>query len=313
MRLGWPSGSAHTVHNKDLVPYRMCAGITKTRPAAVTKVVMLLVCCARTFALNPSLDVTQFAHTAWTAREGLRGSVRSIVQTPDGVLWLGTEFGITRFDGVRFVPWTPAAQQLPSSNIRSLLTAQDGTLWIGTVEGLASWARGSLTVYPELAGQNILTLAQDREGTVWAGTFGTPNGNLCAVQCSHVECYGKDGIFGQWVATLFEDSSQQLWAHTGHGLWHWRPGEHKTYPVGLPGSFEASHTVAQNDEGAGVLAIANGKVVEVVGGSVSEYPLAGTGETFYALNLLRDHDGALWIGTEGAGLLRAYRGRASLF
>ena len=79
----------------------------------------------------------QYAHTAWTIRDGfLKGGVRSIAQTSDGYLWLVTEFGLVRFDGVRAVPWTPpSGQSLPSTNIRSLLAARDGTLWIGTLEG----------------------------------------------------------------------------------------------------------------------------------------------------------------------------------
>src|ERR1044072_2054204 len=45
------------------------------------------------FALNPKLDVSQYAHTSWHAREGFpRGLISSIAQTPDGYLWLGTEF-----------------------------------------------------------------------------------------------------------------------------------------------------------------------------------------------------------------------------
>ncbi|MBV8055299.1 MAG: hypothetical protein JO071_08685 [Deltaproteobacteria bacterium] len=144
---------------------------------------ILLACCACAPALDPSLDLTQYAHTAWTARQGLNGITRAIVQTPDGYLWLGTEFGLVRFDGVRFVPWSPPADQhLPSNNIRSLVAARDGTLWIGTVEGLASWNHRKLTRYPELTGQNVLGLFEDREGTVWAGTFGTSGGKLCAIQ-----------------------------------------------------------------------------------------------------------------------------------
>src|SRR5262245_81215 len=49
-------------------------------------------------AAPPGLDVRQFAHAAWTARQGFfDGVVRAIVQTQDGYLWLGTELGLVRF------------------------------------------------------------------------------------------------------------------------------------------------------------------------------------------------------------------------
>src|SRR5580692_9799930 len=126
----------------------------------------LVACCGIASALNPSLDINQYAHFAWTVRDGFfKGAISSIAQTPDGYLWLGTEFGLLRFDGVQSVLWQPpAGQHLPSSLIRSLLAARDGRLWIGTRAGLASWKDGKLTQYPELAGQSIFTLLEDREG-----------------------------------------------------------------------------------------------------------------------------------------------------
>src|SRR6476660_6729769 len=100
-----------------------------------------LLCCPNASALDPALDVNQYAHTAWFVREGFgQGRVNAIAQTPDGYLWLGTEFGLRRFDGVRSVPWHPPDhEQLPNNWIRTLLAAPDGTLWIGTLGGLASW------------------------------------------------------------------------------------------------------------------------------------------------------------------------------
>ncbi len=139
------------------------------------KALCWLACCWRgcscVFALNPALDVSQYAHTSWKIREGFtKGSIRSIAQTPDGYLWLGTEFGLLRFDGVRTVPWQPPPDQhLPSSEIIHLLAARDGTLWIGTSKGLASWKDGKLIQYPELARQRIFKLLEDREGTIWVG------------------------------------------------------------------------------------------------------------------------------------------------
>lgn len=180
-----------------------------------------LALCTCAWALDPALDVSQYAHTAWTIRDGsLKGGVRSIVQTPDGYLWLATEFGLTRFDGVRFAAWSPPqGQHLPSNNIRSLLVAREGTLWIGTLEGLASWKDGKLHQYAEFAGQNVLTLLEDREGTVWAGTFGVPKAKLCEIRRGDVECYGDDGSLGQWVWSLYEDGDGRLWAgaETGCG------------------------------------------------------------------------------------------------
>src|ERR1700692_1063779 len=88
---------------------------------------MLLECCPYAFALDQSLDINQYAHTTWTIREGFfKGVIFSIAQTPDGYLWLGTEFGLLRFDGVRSVPWEPPTDEhLPGGRIRSLLAARD--------------------------------------------------------------------------------------------------------------------------------------------------------------------------------------------
>jgi ligand-binding sensor domain-containing protein len=78
-------------------------------------------------SLNPSLEVNQYMHAAWTARDHLPGATQSLVQTSDGYLWLGTEFGLVRFDGIRFSSWTPpTGERLPSSNIMSLLAALSG-------------------------------------------------------------------------------------------------------------------------------------------------------------------------------------------
>src|SRR6478672_4452710 len=128
-------------------------------------------------ALDPKLDVNQYAHTAWKVRDGFaKGDIYSIAQTPDGYLWLGTEFGVLRFGGVRAVPWQPPpGQNLPSNQIFSLLASRDGTLWIGTGKGLASWKDGKLAQYPQLAGQYVFKLLEDREGSVWVGTVGVPN------------------------------------------------------------------------------------------------------------------------------------------
>src|SRR4029077_11498422 len=115
---------------------------------------ILLACCPCAFPLNPSLDINQYAHTVWKNSDlGVKGAISSIAQSSDGYLWLATDFGLLRFDGVHSVPWTPPRGRLPSNNIRKLLVTADGTRWIGTDKGLASWKDGNLTPYPTLNGQ----------------------------------------------------------------------------------------------------------------------------------------------------------------
>jgi signal transduction histidine kinase/ligand-binding sensor domain-containing protein len=265
------------------------------------------------FALDPSLDVRQYAHKAWTVREGFfKGSLSSIAQTPDGYLWLGTEYGLFRFDGVRAVPWQPPRDQhLPSSYIHSLLATRDGALWIGTHNGLASWKGGKLTEYPELSGQFVFALLEDREGTVWAGSIGVPPpGRLCAIHDGSVQCSGEDGSLGVGVFDMYEDRKGNLWAVTRDGLWRWRPSAAEFYP--LPGEPSGFPSVGEDDGGAILISTRNG-IERLVNGRIMPYRLPGTPSQFDAQRLLRDRDGGLWIGTTDRGVVHVHDGRTDVF
>jgi signal transduction histidine kinase/ligand-binding sensor domain-containing protein len=272
--------------------------------------VLLLCPCA--FALNPALDVSQYAHTSWKIRDGFpKGIILAIAQTPDGYLWLGTEFGLLRFDGVHNVPWQPPPDQaLPSNYIWSLLTAHEGTLWIGTREGLASWKGGKLTQYPELAGLAVSALLEDREGTVWAGVLATPTGRLCAIPKGSLHCYGEDGGFGMGVLSLHEDRKGNLWAGVRDGLWRWKPGAPQFYS--LPGNPNGIQGLAEGDDGA-ILIATQGGIRRLVNGKVeAAYPHPGAAGQSRPLRLLRDRDGGLWIGTAYRGLVHVHQGRTDV-
>src|SRR6266498_4356426 len=273
---------------------------------------LLLACCSSAFALNPALDVSQYAHTSWNIRDGFfRGQINSIAQTPDGYLWLGTEFGLLRFDGIKNVSWQPPAdQQLPSNNIRSLLTARDGTLWIGTSNGLASWKKDKLTQYPQLARQVIFKLIEDRDGGVWAGGAAAPTGRLCAIHGGSVQCYGEDGSLGLGALVLYEDSKGNVWLGVPTGVWRWKPGPPKFYP--LPGEADGIQSFAEDNDGALLIGMHNG-ILRLINEKREAYPLPKTVGQFWAKRLLRDSDGSLWIGTSDRGLLHVHQGRTDAF
>jgi signal transduction histidine kinase/ligand-binding sensor domain-containing protein len=272
----------------------------------------LLASCPSAEALDPALDVSQYAHTAWKVREGFfKSGISSIAQTPDGFLWLGTDFGLLRFDGVRAVPWQPPPDQhLPSDSIMRLLVTRDGTLWIGTINGLASWKDGKLTQYAELDGRYIYALLEDREGALWASGFAAPIGKLCAIRKSSVQCYGDDGVLGPGVFNLYEDSKGNLWAGVKDGLWRWRPGPPKFYS--LPGNVNGIQALGEDADGT-LLVGWKGGIYRFVDGKTEAYSLPGFTRQFSARRMLRDRDGGLWIGTIGQGLVHIHQGRTDAF
>lgn len=279
------------------------------RRAVIALLGILLACCPCASALNPSLDVNQYAHTAWTVREGFfNDAIDAIAQTPDGYLWLGTEFGLLRFDGVRSVPWQPpAGERLPSSAIGSLLAARDGRLWIGTAKGLASWKDGKLTHYPDLSTQSVRTLLEEGDGTIWAGGYGLPTGRLCAIQGANTRCYGKDGALGSIVGYLYEDSGGNLWVGAATGLWRWKPGSPKLYP--MPSRVPIISGLIEAGEGALIIAM-HGGIRRFVDGKLEADPLSAGEQPSH---LLRDRNGGLWIGTLDQGLVHVHQGRTDRF
>ena len=265
------------------------------------------------FALDPALDVSQYAHTAWKIRDGFsKGELSSITQTPDGYIWLGTQFGLLRFDGVRNVEWEPPpGQHLPSSQIFSLLATRDGTLWIGTAKGLASWKDGNLMQYAELAGRYIFKLIEEHEGTVWAsGLNSINNGKICAIRNGSIQCYGEEGTFGRGAFTLYEDSKASLWAGVKDGLWRWKPGSPKFYP--LAGEPDGIQALGEDADGT-LLVGWNGGIHRFADGKTRTYEPQGAAQQFRARRILRDHDGGLWVGTSTQGLLHVHQGRADWF
>ena len=257
-------------------------------------------------------DITQYGHSKWTLRDGgLPGYPRSIAQTRDGFLWLATDFGLQRFDGVRFASWEPpAGSSLPGVVVR-LLATRDGSLWIGMDQGLARWNHGVLSAYRELDGQYVYALAEDRDGAVWAGTNGgRGNARLCSIQGETVDCKGDDGALGRFVLSLHEDDAGDLWVGAATGVWRWGPAEPTQYPVA--GSPSEINALADDGRGAIVVAMAR-QLARLVDGTVEPYRVDSGLREVRPTSLLRDRQGGLWIGTRDNGLLYVNHGRTDRF
>ena len=198
----------------------------------------LIVFATTALALDPSRRISQYAHTAWRVQDGVfGGQTFAIAQTADGYLWIGTQRGLLRFDGVRFVPWVADDQgrTLPANDVLALWGSRDGSLWIGTSVAFARLKDGRLTTY-EGQRARVNAILEDRHGTVWItrSRVADQMGSLCEIANGRPRCYGQAGGHAlQYAIAPAFDRDGTLWFWSSHGLVRWTREETRVYDVPL--------------------------------------------------------------------------------
>jgi signal transduction histidine kinase/ligand-binding sensor domain-containing protein len=269
-------------------------------------------------ALDAKARITQYRHTAWRVQEGaFESAPTAITQTADGYIWIGTDSGLVKYDGVRFTRWTPPeGKSLLSSAIVSLLSSSDGTLWIGTAAGLQSWKNNNLQNH--VLGR-IGVILEDRKHRIWVARPRPPDlsGGLCQVVGEHPGCIGgSDGMRLLTAGALSEDVLGNLWIGAPKQMIRWRDGSFQTYFRGqferddfssvdsLAAAVDGSVWAAIPKEGFGVFKIVDGLPRKAVFQGVN---------TARVTSLFIDRDRSLWMGTSNDGVYRAYGERVDQF
>ncbi len=294
--------------------------------AVAVCVLLLLFAATPARAVDPGRRISQYAHTAWRIQDGIfTGAPYAITQTADGYLWVGTRTGLVRFDGARFVHWTPpeGAQMPRGAGVFSLLATRDGSLWIGTGTYLARLKDGDFTNYTEGAGR-INSLIEDRGGTIWftRSRVRDSSGPLCQVAGVKIRCFGQqDGIPFTSATSLAEDSEGNLWVGSTAGLTRWRDGSSDTHTPPQLKSAEGSHGVSGLEAGpGGVMWVGMSRsgpglgLQQIAGGTWKPFVTPELeGSTLEVGPLFLDRENALWVGTESQGVLRIHNGRVDRF
>ncbi len=132
------------------------------------------------FSLDPLQNINEYKHKIYKHKEGLpQYSISSIAQTHDGYLWFGTNEGLARFDGSRFIVYDKISSPIIKHNtIKSLLVLHDGTLCIGTVYGLTflknhrSLEFSYIDINNGLLHPEVTSIIEISPSLIWAGTLG---------------------------------------------------------------------------------------------------------------------------------------------
>ncbi len=283
---------------------------TKRRFLKFACLVLSVSMASVSFAASHGDRISQYGHTVWRVQDGyFGGMVEAITQATDGYLWVGTDAGLFKFDGVRFVRWeSPFGESLPPGRVFSLLAARDGSLWIGTDGGLAHLVNNRLIKHPKTEGWPISSILEDREGEIWVNQS-EPNDfthPLCQVSGSGLRCYGReDGLDVSGSGDLAQDASGDLWFGTDTSLGRWRPGAPEVYrPPALRGNDNMAGVaallaakdgtlwvgIAKAGRGAGLQRMIDGALRPFLAPKLN-------GESLEVLALAGDRQQAVWVGT----------------
>ena len=184
-------------------------------------------------ALDPEKALTQYTQTIWNTEAGLpHNSVTAIAQTTDGYLWIGTEEGLARFDGVRFTVFdkenTPGIQ---SNQISALAADADNTLWIATLGGgltrLSSGSFDHFSTRDGLSSNTLLSLYKDGKDSLWIGTDGQ---GLDCLQNHRFHNLGlSEGLPNETVFAISGGKDGSIWIGTHSGISTIENGKVTTY------------------------------------------------------------------------------------
>ncbi len=292
------------------------AGVTRSclsRPyLTFTSLLFALHLCSLTVkaSLAPDKPIHQFAFQNWQVAQGLPINViLSMAQTPDGYIWLGTEEGLARFDGVRFESFNRQNSLLSDNYIESLLTDHTGALWIGTRNGLNRLERGRFFVYDTQLGfphYAIRSLFEDSKGNLWIGTDG---GGLVRMRNDQFSTFDKSkGLVDNSVFSITEDRDGYIWAATHNGLSRLSPaGDFLNFDVkdGLSSNYVR---VVKADQRGTIWVGTKEGLSRISSTGISNFTVKDGLKSNEVYSIAEDNAGTIWIGTETGGLNRFANG-----
>lgn len=273
---------------------------------------MLSVFQASSQALDSGKRISQYVHDVWKSDDGLpENSVQTILQTHDGFIWLATQEGLVRFDGVRFTVFDKGnTPEFTINDVWTLFEDSSGCLWIGfDGGGLLAYKGGKFIPFTATAGlspnSNVWAIAQDRKGSIWVGT---KDEGLRSIQGGKVTAYStKNGLPSDAITSIVEDPRGGLWIGTFLGLVSMQNGRIKVFSRQDGLSNEIVRALWIDHQGNLWIGTDGGGLNVLQDGKFTSYTHADGLSNDFVKSIREDRDGNLWTATDN-GLCRLHNG-----
>lgn len=248
----------------------------------------------------------QYNFRIYTAQDGLvQAQVNCIFQDNNGLIWLGTNGGLSSFDGRRFANYS-LDDGLPGSKVTAITQDPDQNLWvICENKGVAMFDGKAFTSYNQnkgLLSDDAKGIAVGPNGNVWVATF---NGVSRWDGTEFYSLNDQNGLDNTYAQSILCDDKGNIWVGTyGGGLFRFQEGQSIRYTTatGLPGNYITSLVKNGKDE---ILIGTTSGFSRYDGEYFNNIGAAQGLASFQITSISEDKKGYTWLGTyDGLSVLK---------
>ncbi|WP_443938735.1 hybrid sensor histidine kinase/response regulator transcription factor [Pedobacter sp. MW01-1-1] len=265
-----------------------------------------------------------------STKEGLSSNVvNTIVKDHLGFMWFGTNDGLNRYDGQKFIVYRHKSddeKSIPSSEVLDIFEDKTGDLWLATGAGLVFYdrKRDSFKQYKETQYMNITAICEDQDHHIWASHYGgivLLNRRTQKVSQLQLPLKKDLQVVQKTVTDLFVDSKNRIWLGTPFGLFLYQHqnktlkqfGHDPKNPTSLPSNDV--ETIADDKQGniwigtdKGLSMLMPNETGFINSFHKTDDPNSLSSNIVYTI--AADTEGKLWIGTEdGLNILEPLKGK----
>jgi ligand-binding sensor domain-containing protein/AraC-like DNA-binding protein len=278
--------------------------IFRSKRQLLSAIILITLSWYPLLGLDPDKPVDQYLMDQWEIAEGIpSNTILSIIQTPNGYLWIATGKGLARFDGITFTvidfiednSIDPTKDTVPDT----LFVDRQGTLWIGSSAGLTyfRYKTGQFRTFTHAHGitkDRIRRISDDMQGNLWISFFTSYvnrffNGKFTAFNESH-------GLEGKKINTIIEDRKGNLLFGTReNGVFVYKEGKFSQYPIA---GLDNLQIITMHEDRKGDLWIGtNNGLLQVTDQGTQKYTVQDGLSNDFITYITEDSDWNFWVGT----------------
>jgi len=242
-------------------------------------------------------DGTNLMH--YTFKEGLINNyIKSLLLDREGNLWIGTAYGINKFDGFNFSDYLSNGI---AGEVASIMEARNGKLWFGTANGLFCkngiiW--NQFTVDQGLTCNQVECVIEDRDSIIWVGT---KNGLCLFMDNSFVPV---EELNGYEINDLCKGTDGTIWIATNNGVLFYKDSILSRLELPFDWNEHAIESLCEDQFGSLWFGIWGKGIVKYSNDYYSQYstnegiPIVGIS------SVMEDRAGNIWLSTHGSGIFK---------